>query len=152
MSAQITPRCLVLFRTRISTSSSTDIYFLSFSSFILHDSNFSFVKQEYVYLLWLYRRCNYNLMKTDRIANFSCIWLERRTEIVNFSSRKKSGLDGYNTFETFQLSFYHLYYDVVCYGMVLYGVLCNIKIEKWKVISEERAKKKEIAYFNNVKM
>lgn len=76
-------------------------------------------------------------MKTDRIANFSCIWLERRTEIVNFSSRKKCGLDRYDTFETFQLTFYHLYYDVVCYGIVLYGVLCNIKTQKWKVISEE---------------
>lgn len=44
-------------------------------------------------------------MKTDRIANFGCIWLERRTEIVNFSSRKKSGLDCYKTFETLQLTF-----------------------------------------------
>lgn len=91
-------------------------------------------------------------MKTDRIANFSCIWLERRTEIVNFSSRKKYGLDHYDTFETFQLTFYHLYYDVVCYGMVLHGMLCYFKKQEWKIISEEREKKKEIAYFNNVKM
>lgn len=86
-------------------------------------------------------------MKADRIANFICIWFERRTEIVNFSSRKKSGLYRYDTFETFQLTFHHLYCDVGCYGMVLYGVLCNTKTQKWKAISEERSKKKEIAYF-----
>lgn len=51
-------------------------------------------------------------------------------------------------FETFQLTFYHLYCDVGCYGMVLYDVLYNTKTQKWKVISEERSKKeKEIPYF-----
>ena len=36
--------------------------------------------------------------------------------------------------------------------MVFYGMLCNIKTQEWKPVSEERAKKKEIAYFNNGKM
>lgn len=89
-------------------------------------------------------------MKADRIANFSCIWFERRTEIVNFSSRKKSGLYLYYAFETFQLTFHHLYCDVGCYGMVLYGVLCNTKTQKWKVISEERSKKERNSLFQTM--